>query len=352
MKRKRNEDSPETPKEDLIVKMPEKKRRGSSLLDKAFFLSGSLLGFLALLLLLILIIVSLSETAGRDPAPYVETEGTASEKEETDDSEQVGQAPLRQIKSDEETEETAVAKTEADPPETEEATDSDWQETIFGSREATLLQNIRVTGHAAEQKAKTGYRESDFLPVLSEFLEANRLNGITEVTFEEEIPVSADHACAFSAGLAGRKDKVLTVLMYPDYPGRYLLTLQDAREVTVEVQVPQAAAETETIRQESVPAQVQTETEAHEQAPVYDATTLSLKGIPATLLNYLANQYELQYTLYDYLYQNGRRDVTWAEVTGYEIDAEEKTAKISLQLSDSGSLTCIYDRVNNRYSYH
>ncbi len=348
MKRKRKEDIPETTKKDLIVKEAEKERRGSSLLDKAFFLSGSLLGFLALLLLLILIIVSLSETAGRDPVPYVETEEIVTEVE-TDEIEPV---PVPRTEPDEETEETESVKTEADPPETEEDTESAWQETIFGSREATLLQNIRVTGLTAEQKAKTGYRESDFLSALSEFLETNDLSGITEVRFEEEIPASADHAYAFSAGLAGRKDKVLTVFMYPDYPGRYLLTIQDAREVTVEVQVPQAAAETETIRQESVPAQVQTETEAHEQAPVYDATTLSLKGIPATLLNYLANQYELQYTLYDYLYQNGRRDVTWAEVTGYEIDAEEKTAKISLQLSDSGSLTCIYDRVNNRYSYH
>ncbi|MCD8074807.1 MAG: hypothetical protein LUF27_07195 [Lachnospiraceae bacterium] len=76
-----------------------------------------------------------------------------------------------------------------------------------------------------------------------------------------------------------------------------------------------------------------------------------MTGIPTTLLNYLSNRYELQYTLYDYLYRNGYSDVTAAAISSYEIDEDTRTATITFTLSDGSSLTGIYSRDDNSYSY-
>ncbi|MCC8047247.1 MAG: hypothetical protein LIP12_17460 [Clostridiales bacterium] len=229
----------------------------------------------------------------------------------------------------------------------------DWQETIFGDSENTVLLSIRVSGLTETQKEKYGFRESGFLTALSSFLTENGLTGVGEVVFENEISCSSENACVFTASLDDYENSLI-VIMYPDYPGQYILMLQDLQEYTEGTN-------------EDTESMTQTESTADEQAQdaveiqsgqtfaqterSYDATTLSVTGIPATLANYLSNRYELQYTLYDYLYRNGYSNVTATEVISYEIDADTWTATIYFTLSDGSSLTGTYSLDENSYSY-
>jgi len=237
---------------------------------------------------------------------------------------------------------------------TENETEADnWQQTIFGDSENTILSSLKVTGLTEEQKEKSGYRESDFLMALSAFLSNNDLAGVTEVTFENEIPCSSDGAFAFCASMDNSEDR-LTVIMYPDYPGQYILLLEETQETAeksdrVEEAETQNESEADEETQEAI--EIQSGQSSSETERSYDATTLSVTGIPTTLLNYLANRYELQYTLYDYLYRNGYSDVTAAAVNSYEIDADTRTATITFTLSDGSSLIGIYNRDENSYSY-
>ncbi|MCD7885883.1 MAG: hypothetical protein LUI87_19675, partial [Lachnospiraceae bacterium] len=229
----------------------------------------------------------------------------------------------------------------------------DWQQTIFGDSENLILPSIKVSGLTEEQKKKSGYRESDFLMALSAFLSNNDLARVTEVTFENEIPCSSDGAFVFYASMDNSEDR-LTVIMYPDYPGQYILLLEETRETAEEfdrVEEAETQNESEADEQAQDAIEIQSGQGSSETERSYDATTLSVTGIPTTLLNYLANRYELQYTLYDYLYRNGYSDVTAAAVSSYEIDADTRTATITFTLSDGSSLIGIYNRDENSYSY-
>ena len=87
------------------------------------------------------------------------------------------------------------------------------------------------------------------------------------------------------------------------------------------------------------------------ETTAYDATALSVLSVPSTLVNYLDNRYELQYTLYDFLYRNGKRDVTAASVENYSIDPDNRIATISLKLDDGSMVTGTYKKDANEYSY-
>ena len=74
-------------------------------------------------------------------------------------------------------------------------------------------------------------------------------------------------------------DQFLTVLMYPEYPGRFLFVLQDKEVELVTVQTeetqPQTQAQSRCSRKYR-----------RKRAQVYDASTLSVTGIPSVLANY------------------------------------------------------------------
>ncbi|MCD8013231.1 MAG: hypothetical protein LUG99_08665 [Lachnospiraceae bacterium] len=242
------------------------------------------------------------------------------------------------------------------PPDDETETETeteDWQQIIFGDSENIILSSIKVSGLTEEQKEKSGYRESDFLKALAAFLTDNDLTGVTEVVFEKEISCSSGGAFAFSASMDNSENR-LTVIMYPDYPGQYILLIEDAKEPAEESDAEEESdsrTESEADEQTQDVIEVQSGQSSAETERSYDATTLSVTGIPTTLLNYLANRYELQYTLYDYLYRNGYSDITAAAVSSYEIDTDTRTATITFTLSDGSSLTGIYNRDENSYSY-
>ena len=83
----------------------------------------------------------------------------------------------------------------------------------------------------------------------------------------------------------------------------------------------------------------------------YDATDLTIMAVPSTLSNYLDNRYELQYTLYDYLYRNGKSDVETAAVRDFSIDPERRIASISFELDDGSTVTGSYKKDSNSYEY-
>ncbi len=261
---------------------------------------------------------------------------------------------LSQKESPPEEPETEVFETEAfeTEPETEAETEvpiryetkesEDWKDTIFGGKGASVLSNISVTGMSAREKEETGFRETDFLTAFSVFLNDSGISGVTSVNFTDKISCSAKGAHAYRAALDGEDGRVLTVIFYEDYPEYYLFTLADEEEPS-EIQTQEESAET-------LPAEEPAAEESETSARAYDASSLSISGIPKTLLNYMVNRYELQYTLYDFLYRNGRVSDE-ASVSDYEIDAEKREALITLTLLDGSSVTCTYSRDANTYSY-
>lgn len=230
--------------------------------------------------------------------------------------------------------------------------DLSWQDEIFGTtRETVIKRPIKVSGLTENEKNLTGFRESDFVRSLSAFLAANNVS-TSAVTFTGTVACSAGNAAAYLANLKGVSDRRLSVLFFPKFPGKYLFTLE---MVTKE----KTASGTENRSQTtvSVPVQAQTQAPTAAQTPqaetqsAYDAMRLKVKSIPGELSNYLSNPYELQYSLYDYLYKKGIRNAESASVTDYYIDSDERIATIQIKIDGIGSVTAIYDRDENSYSY-
>ena len=240
--------------------------------------------------------------------------------------------------------------------EKQEAVDA-WQDVIFGSTgESVMASHIKVTGLTENEKNLTGFRESDFIRSLSAFLSANNLKTRT-VTFEGTVACSAGQAAAYEATLSGIEDKKLLVLFYPDYEGRYIFSLMDADEAEEEETVQtetQHQSETQVTQQNVQPVQtapVQVTAPEPETQAEYDAMRLTVTGLDTELSNYMANTYELQYELYDYLYGKGIKNATRANVTDYYIDSVDRTASIQITVSGVGNVTAIYDRDSNSYSF-
>ena len=56
-------------------------------------------------------------------------------------------------------------------------------------------------------------------------------------------------------------------------------------------------------------------------------------------------------SVYDYLFRRGIKNAKTAAVTGYYIDADERTASIEIKVDGVGNVTAIYDRDANSYSF-
>ena len=247
-------------------------------------------------------------------------------------------------------------------PETE-----NWKEKIFGS-DVGLVQDkqVFITGLSASEKEKLSFRESDFVKAVSTFLSSKRIDAKT-VEFLRKMDISADGAQEYLAVLPGHDDFYLVVLMYPEYPGKYILSFldldglagsvkekkkQESATGTSAVNTPIQTVQTQPIVT-NPPVQAQpTQTQnTNPEETKYDATDLTIMAVPSTLSNYLDNRYELQYTLYDYLYRNGKSDVETAAVRDFSIDPERRIASISFELDDGSTVTGSYKKDSNSYEY-
>ena len=218
---------------------------------------------------------------------------------------------------------------------------------------------------SASEKEKLSFRESDFVKAVSTFLSSKRIDAKT-VEFLRKMDISADGAQEYLAVLPGHDDFYLVVLMYPEYPGKYILSFldldglagsleekekqkKDSASETSAVNIPVQALQTQpVVTTQPVQAQSQNTVQTEEK---YDATNLTIMAVPSTLSNYLDNKYELQYTLYDYLFRNGKRGVSTAAVDDFDIDPDDRIAEITFELDDGSTVYGSYDKDSNSYSY-
>ena len=238
--------------------------------------------------------------------------------------------------------------------------DAKWQEKIFGGGESmAMTMQIQVQGLTENERTLTGFRESDFIKKLSVFLSANNIS-TRKVTFSGPAACSAISGAAYEAALSGIKDRKLVVVFYPEYPGQYLFCLvKDEKEKTTsgntqtrnETQAQNQTQQPQAQVQQTQPQTTAVQSTQPETQPEYDAMRLSVKNVSGELSNYLASTYDLQYSLYDYLFHHGIRNAKTARVTSYYIDPEERTASIEISVEGAGNVTAIYDRDANSYSF-
>lgn len=237
-------------------------------------------------------------------------------------------------------------------------------DTIFGETgQGTPLGCVTtVTGFTDREKREIGFLESDFLKDAGAFLAGQQIQ-TKRIIIEDRIAGSSSAAVAFQGRLEGKDDYILDVVFYPDLPGEYIFLLRNVKgnERGNDGQTAQDASGQNTAQasqnndsaqttQEPAAAVQNNESTSAPQNP-YDATNLAIKKIPETLLNYIDNRYEFQYSLYDWLYNHGKKDVESAAVTDYSIDGDSRTAAIELSLSDGSSITAVYDKTGNSYSF-
>jgi len=240
----------------------------------------------------------------------------------------------------------------------------DWKNTVFGSKNAdTVFSRIRVSGLLAEDIAGSGFSETAFVKAAGRFLKEQGINA-KEIRFKEKTIASPEGSCSWRAEIAGNKDKDLLAIWYPEYPGRYILMILDMDNPSVSSENTEdlsGAGNAGNERTENTPVQSSApqmqnvqdsgQRPVRQAEPSYDATRLSVRNIPETLLNYISNRYDFQYSLYDYLYRNGHREAESATVTGYEIDPDRREAAIDLSISDGSHVTGTYRMSDHSFSY-
>ena len=240
-----------------------------------------------------------------------------------------------------------------------EISEIDWKQVVFGDADkdtSVMASQIRISGLPSSIRNLVGFRESDFVRSVSNFL--SEYNIVTDkITLQESVPCSSPGAAAYQAQVSGIDDQILSILIYPDYPGYYLFSLVsvsttsiEASQTRQETQEATQMPQTERTAPPETTVVYQPETTATEA--VYDASRLTIIGIPATLLNYIDNRYALQYSLYDYLYRSGYREVEQASIGDYQIDPEGRTATFEVALPGGETLTGNYSLDNKAYSYY
>ena len=258
----------------------------------------------------------------------------------------VTEAEITQTEALDQKEESSIEETAR---ETEHLQDSSWMEDVFGeSDNAVVTTPVKVTALTENEKELLHFRESDFIKSLSGFLLEENIK-TSEVTFQGSIPFSSKEASAYEAGIKGMDTKNLIVLFYPQYPGRYQFLLVD-KEVIKEASLPDQGQTGNRETVQTAPA-LQNQPPSVEAENTYDVANLEVRAIPRQLYNYLKNPYELQYGLYDYLYKNGIRNVSTATVSSYEIDADRRSASITLSIDGGRIIKALYLLDSNTYSF-
>lgn len=242
--------------------------------------------------------------------------------------------------------EAAELETQEQAAEESQMQEEQFLSLIFDEKENSVGKGqLKISGLSAATKTQLSFREADFITELTDFLQEQKIEA-SEIVFEKEIMTSAENVSGYKLQILGNEKLQLVAFFFPKLSGQYLFTMLENGEQKVQEHTEQQNVVVET------PAPVQSQTEATVNENTYDASMLSITGIPEKLLNYLDNRYELQYSLYDYLYKNGYRDVKSVAVESYKIDAEEKKAEIQLIVPKTASITGIYNKENNVYLFY
>ena len=137
-------------------------------------------------------------------------------------------------------------------------------------------------------------------------------------------------------------------ILFPDLPGEYIFMIEeDEEKVQPETLTTENASDTaEQAAGTQTQAAVQTQ-----NSPQTQSQPQSQASHPEELLNYMDNRYVFQYSLYDYLFSHGKKEVQSAEVTDYSIDAGTRQATIKLKLTDGSDLTAVYSKSSGSYTF-
>ncbi len=252
-----------------------------------------------------------------------------------------------------------------DPVAVTDKASEEWKKIIFGNERerAGIGSLLFISGLTESEKKRIGFAEADFVKAVSLFLAGEGLT-TKRLIIEDRISCSTDGAMAFQARLQGHDNYILDIIFYPEYPGEYIFTLREVKDNERDQSQQSAGsrvfeAESQTRIQNQISMQEQTEagqnvqpqSETQQNQRSYDASRLTLENMPEELLNYISNQYTFQFELYDFLYNSGSTNARTVYVSDYAINGEEKSAVISLSVDDGSTLSAVYDRDTDTYSF-
>ena len=212
-----------------------------------------------------------------------------------------------------------------------------------------------------KEKRDAGFVETDFLRAAGLFLKDRGIS-TKRIIVENPVDCSLPNGMAFQGRLEKVDDMSFRFILFPDLPGEYIFMIEeDEEKVQPETLMTEGASDTEeqaagaqtqTTVQTQNPPQPQSQPQSQaSQDTDYDARNISISSVPEELLNYMDNRYVFQYSLYDYLFSHGKKEVQSAEVTDYSIDAGTRQATIKLKLSDGSDLTAVYSKDSGKYSF-
>ena len=241
------------------------------------------------------------------------------------------------------------------------------KEQIFGNEEDQgISPYLTITGMTEKEKRDSGFVETDFLRAAGLFLKDRGIS-TKRIIVEREVECSLPKGMAFQGRLEKVGGKSFRFILFPELPGEYIFMIEDEQpEVQAETLTTEYSADTsgggsqtggiqgQTPSQGQMQNQTQNQPQSQErpeQEDGYDARNISISSVPEELLNYMDNRYVFQYSLYDYLFSHGRKNVTSAEVTDYSIDAGTRQATIQLKLSDGSNLTVVYSKSSGSYTF-
>ena len=239
------------------------------------------------------------------------------------------------------------------------------REKIFGTPSPHKVGlTLTLSGITDAEKAASGMETADFLHDAGIFL---RDNGVTasRIIAESRTETSIPGSFGYEARLQGDEKHLLDFVVLPDFPGEYIFTLTTLPDVPEpEPQSEEDAASAGNTQSsadgnfvqagQSVPSRQPGQAAQSGQPATgsdYDATDLSVESVPQKLLNYMDSPYTFQFKLYDYLYSKGRRGKMTASVSDFSVDGAKKEATIHLTLSDGGSVTAVYSKDSNAWSF-
>ena len=262
--------------------------------------------------------------------------------------------------------ETEAAMSQAEISEEEKAElisqgEDSMKDQIFGDDEDQgISPYLTITGMTDKEKRDAGFVETDFLREAGLFLKDRGIS-TKRIIVEKEVECSLPKGMAFQGRLEKVDGKSFRFILFPNLPGQYIFMIEeDEKEVQPETLTTEDASEadnqsagsqTQAASQAQYPLQVQPQSQTQEQADDYDARNISISSVPEELLNYMDNRYVFQYSLYNYLFSHGKKDIESAEVTDYSIDAETRQATIHLRLLDGTDLTAVYSKSGGSYTF-
>ena len=236
------------------------------------------------------------------------------------------------------------------------------KEQIFGNEEDQgISPYLTIIGMTDKEKRDSGFVETDFLRAAGLFLKDRGIS-TKRIIVENPVDCSIPSGMAFQGRLQKVDDMSFRFILFPDLPGEYIFMIEeDEEKVQPEMLMTEGASDTEeqaagaqtqTTVQTQNPPQPQSQPQSQaSQDTDYDARNISISSVPEELLNYMDNRYVFQYSLYDYLFSHGKKEVQSADVTDYSIDAGTRQATIKLKLSDGSDLTAVYSKDSGKYSF-